>query len=57
MTHRLNRYRAGQCLDYRTVDPGDVAAAMVGQLGRAVDYRPVRTDGAACAAAMLAEVL
>ena len=55
--HRLERYRAGRCMDYQTAGPSDIAAAIAGEIGREVDYRPVATDGAARAAAMLAELL
>jgi predicted glycosyltransferase len=55
--HRLDRYRAGQCMDYRTAEPADIAAAIASQIGRHVDYRPVATDGAARAAALIADLL
>jgi pimeloyl-ACP methyl ester carboxylesterase/predicted glycosyltransferase len=55
--HRLDRYRAGRCMDYQTAEPADIAAAIASELGRPVDYRPVTTDGAARAASMLAELL
>ena len=55
--HRLDRYRAGRCMDYQTAEPADIAAAIASELGRPVDYRPVATDGAARAAAMLADLL
>jgi pimeloyl-ACP methyl ester carboxylesterase/predicted glycosyltransferase len=56
--HRLQQYRAGVCLHYdRASDPAALAAAVVGQLGRPVDYAPVETGGAARAAALLAELL
>jgi pimeloyl-ACP methyl ester carboxylesterase/predicted glycosyltransferase len=55
--HRLNRYRAGRCMDYATAGPSDIAAAIASEIGRDVDYRPVATDGAARAAAMLADLL
>jgi predicted glycosyltransferase len=55
--HRLDRYRAGQCMDYQTAEPADIAAAIASQIGRRVDYRPVATDGAARAASMLASLL
>jgi pimeloyl-ACP methyl ester carboxylesterase len=55
---RLDRYRAGSCLDYRlATDPDVLAEALVAELSREVDYRPVETDGAARAAAMLAALL
>ena len=55
--HRLDRYRAGRCMDYQTVGPADIAAAIAAEIGREVDYRPVATDGAARAASLLASLL
>jgi predicted glycosyltransferase len=55
--HRLSVYGAGRCLDWATLTPQTLADAMVAEIGRPVDYRPVETDGAARAAAMLAELL
>ena len=55
--HRLERYGAGRCMDYETPGPADIAAAIAGEIGREVDYRPVETDGAARAAALLANLL
>jgi pimeloyl-ACP methyl ester carboxylesterase/predicted glycosyltransferase len=55
--HRLDRYRAGQCMDYQTATPTDIAAAIATELGRQVSYRPVAADGAARAAALLASLL
>ena len=55
--HRLERYRAGRCMDFDSTTPGDIAAAIASEIGRDVDYRPVATDGAARAAAMLAGLL
>jgi pimeloyl-ACP methyl ester carboxylesterase/predicted glycosyltransferase len=55
--HRLARYRAGRCMDYDSTTPEDIAAAIASEIGRDVDYRPVATDGAARAAAMLASLL
>jgi pimeloyl-ACP methyl ester carboxylesterase/predicted glycosyltransferase len=55
--HRLERYRAGRCMDYDGTTPGDIATAIATEIGRDVDYRPVATDGAAQAAAMLASLL
>jgi pimeloyl-ACP methyl ester carboxylesterase len=55
--HRLERYRAGRCMDYDSTTPADIAAAIASEIGRDVDYRPVATDGAARAAAMLASLL
>jgi len=55
--HRLDRYGAGQMMDYRTSDPTDIASAMVAEMGRPTDYRPVEAGGAARAAAMIGELL
>ena len=56
--HRLDRYGAGTCVDYdQARDPAALAALVVSTLGQEVHYRPVETDGARRAAAMLAELL
>jgi pimeloyl-ACP methyl ester carboxylesterase len=55
--HRLNRYRAGRCLDYEDTGPDTLAQAIAEEVGRQVSYRPVETDGAARAAAYLAELV
>jgi pimeloyl-ACP methyl ester carboxylesterase/predicted glycosyltransferase len=55
--HRLERYRAGRCMDYQTAGPAEIAEAIASEIGRQVDYRPVATDGAARAAALLADLL
>ncbi|WP_211229348.1 alpha/beta fold hydrolase [Nakamurella lactea] len=56
--HRLEQYRAGRCLEYpEASDPAALAAAICCCLDAEVDYRPVESDGAARAAAMLAELL
>jgi pimeloyl-ACP methyl ester carboxylesterase/predicted glycosyltransferase len=55
--HRLERYRAGRCMDYDSTTPADIANAIASEIGREVDYRPVATDGAARAAAMIASLL
>jgi pimeloyl-ACP methyl ester carboxylesterase len=55
--HRLAQYRAGRRLDYAAIDPEFLAEAIVAEIGRPVDYRPVETDGAARAATLLAELL
>ena len=55
--HRLDRYRAGRCLDFTQTSPELLADAIAGTIGAAVHYRPVETDGARRAAAMLAELL
>jgi pimeloyl-ACP methyl ester carboxylesterase len=57
VAHRLAQYRAGKRLDYAALDPGYLAEAIVAEIDRPVDYRPAETDGAARAAALLAELL
>jgi predicted glycosyltransferase len=55
--HRLERYGAGRRMDFETDGPSEIAAAIAEEIGRDVDYRPVETDGAARAAALIAELL
>jgi len=55
--HRLERYRAGRCMDFDTATPEIIAAAIAAEIGKTVDYRDVETDGAARAAKRLAEML
>jgi predicted glycosyltransferase len=55
--HRLARYGAGRCMDFEADGPDEIAAAIAEEIGREVDYRPVSGDGAARAAALIAELL
>jgi predicted glycosyltransferase len=55
--HRLNRYGAGRRMDFETDGPTEIAAAIAEEIGREVEYAPVETDGAARAAARIAELL
>jgi pimeloyl-ACP methyl ester carboxylesterase/predicted glycosyltransferase len=55
--HRLERYRAGRCMDFETATPADIAAAIASEVTRTVDYLPVATEGAAQAAALIAGLL
>jgi pimeloyl-ACP methyl ester carboxylesterase len=55
--HRLERYGAGRCMDFDESTPEVIAAAIAEEIVRTVDYRPVETDGAARAAASIAELL
>jgi pimeloyl-ACP methyl ester carboxylesterase len=55
--HRLAQYGAGRHLDYADANPDTIATAMVEELGRTVDYRPVERDGARRAAGRIAELL
>jgi hypothetical protein len=55
--HRLERHGAGRRMDFDADGPEEIAAAIAEEIGRETDYRPVTTDGAACAAALIAELL
>jgi predicted glycosyltransferase len=55
--HRLERYRAGRCLQYRDAPPDVLAHAIADEIDRPVDAAPVETDGAARAAALIAPLL
>ena len=55
--HRLDRYRAGQCMDFDATGPAEIAAAIASEIGRPVDYLPVAGDGAARAARLIADLL
>ncbi len=55
--HRLERYGAGRCMDFDTATPSVIASAIAEEIGREVDYQPVETDGAARAAALIADLL
>ena len=55
--HRLERHGAGRRMDFDADGPDEIAAAIAEEIGRETDYRPVATDGAARAAALIAELL
>ena len=55
--HRLERYGAGRRMDFESDGPAEIATAIADEIGREVDYRPVESDGAARAAALIAELL
>jgi pimeloyl-ACP methyl ester carboxylesterase/predicted glycosyltransferase len=55
--HRLERYRAGRCMDFDRDGPEEIAVAVAEEIGREVDYRPVESDGAERAARLIAELL
>ncbi len=55
--HRLERHGAGRCMDFDTATPETIAHAIAEEIGRDVDYRDVETDGAARAAALIAELI
>ncbi|GAA4678843.1 hypothetical protein GCM10023215_09770 [Pseudonocardia yuanmonensis] len=54
---RLAQYGAGRRMDYAVTSPDLLAEAIAQEIDRPVDYRPVETDGAARAAALLAELM
>lgn len=55
---RLDRYEAGRHLPWtQALDPDALAEAIGKELGREIAYRPVETDGAARAAALLADLV
>jgi UDP:flavonoid glycosyltransferase YjiC (YdhE family) len=56
VAHRLRRYGAGRRMDYADITPESLADAIAEEIGREVSYRPVETDGAARAAALLADL-
>jgi hypothetical protein len=55
--HRLERYGAGRFMDYDASPPEIIAEAMAAEIVRPVDYRPVESDGAARAAALIAPLI
>ncbi len=55
--HRLERHGAGRHMDFADATPDAIAAAIASEIGREVDYRPVRSDGAARAAQLIGELL
>ena len=55
--HRLERYDAGRRMDFDDSPPEAIAEAIASEIGNEVDYRPVASDGAARAAASIAELL
>jgi hypothetical protein len=44
-------------MDYATATPESIGEALAAELTRPVRYRPVPTDGAARAAALIAELI
>jgi UDP-N-acetylglucosamine:LPS N-acetylglucosamine transferase len=55
--HRLNQYGAGRMLDFDLATPDAITTMITQEIGRQVDYRLVERDGAAQAAALIAELL
>lgn len=55
--HRLERYRAGRCMDFDQATPANVTSAIESLLTQPVDYLDVETGTSARAARLIAEVL
>ncbi len=55
--HRLDQYGAGRRMDFYESDPDAIAAAISEEIGKQVRYREVETDGAAKAAALIAQLV
>jgi len=55
--HRLERYGAGRYMAYDASPPEVIAGAIADEIDRPVAYRPVESDGAARAAALIAELV
>jgi UDP-N-acetylglucosamine:LPS N-acetylglucosamine transferase len=55
--HRLERHRAGRCMDYERSTPEVIASVIAEEVGRRPDYRPVEPGGAERAAARIAELI
>ncbi|MGI9578999.1 MAG: alpha/beta fold hydrolase, partial [Microthrixaceae bacterium] len=55
--HRLQRYEAGRHLAFADANPDHIAQLIAEETARNTNYRPVETDGATNAAAMIAELL
>ena len=54
---RLDRHRAGRCMDYDAATPEVLAAAMVEEMARPLDYRPIVPGAADRAAQAIADLL
>jgi pimeloyl-ACP methyl ester carboxylesterase/predicted glycosyltransferase len=57
VSHRLERYGAGRRMEFDTATPEAIGAAIAEEIRKEVAYRDVETDGAARAAALIADVL
>jgi predicted glycosyltransferase len=57
VAHRLDRYGAGRRMSYATSDPDVIAEAIAAEIDRPVTSQPVAADGAARAAALIAELV
>lgn len=57
VAHRLDQYNAGRKMIFDQSNPNQIAQAMVEEITRKCEYKPVESNGAAIAAKMLAELL
>lgn len=55
--HRLEGHGAGRRMDYADADPDALAEAIAAEIDKLAAYKPVETDGAARAAAAIAELV
>ena len=55
--HRLERYRAGRCMDFDEATPSKIADAIQALVSQPVDYLEVEGGTAARAAELIAELL
>jgi UDP-N-acetylglucosamine:LPS N-acetylglucosamine transferase len=55
--HRLERYRAGRCMDFDDATPSNIADAIQLLVSQPVEYGDVETGTAARAAKLVAELL
>ena len=55
--HRLSRYGSGRCMDFDDATPQTISEAIASEIRREPDWRTVESDGAARAAAQIAELL
>ena len=55
--HRLQRYRAGRCMDFQAATPENLALEIESLLSHPVDFVEVESGAAARAASLIAEVL
>ena len=55
--HRLDRYVAGRFMEFDEASPEVIGAAMADEIERPIRSRPVERDGAARAAALIAELV
>jgi pimeloyl-ACP methyl ester carboxylesterase/predicted glycosyltransferase len=55
--HRLERHRAGRCMDYGTSSPEAIAEAIAAEVGKEVTYRPIDPGAVGRVAAQIAELI